>query len=554
MADTARQQTDKELEEMEKYLSSIFAQAEKDLINKADKYMADFARLENQHKKDIEDGKWTQEQFDEWRKNKLLYGMHWTRLIDNVKNEMAKVNQTAVDYVNSKTPQIFALNYNSIAEKIENSPVQGYSFELIDKHTVENLVKSDDIILPPKKKMDIEKDKLWNAKQVNAQLLQGILQGESIPKIAGRMANVCNSNEVASIRNARTMVTAAENSGRQSGMNKAEADGIIFKKLWISAIDGRTRDTHLMLNGQVVNNGDMFITKNGELEFPGDWRAPACEVYNCRCSLGSIVMGFKKKLGEEFKPKKDDTKKEGFVPAKNIKEAEKYAINNNIARDTNFGRMELERANIINQTLERLREKYPTNTLDKLSYNSRLKTANAKACCSYIEVGPQHKDNGYWANREKTLSEYNELIEKYSGERYKGIKEAEKYVKRLRTAVKELEEELKYDRWSVSSVYGLEGTIIHEYGHVIADQYFGQINGKRANNNYFSEAVREQNEYVGGIFSKAKGNGDIYKISAYAATDKCEFFAETFAMYDKGEKLPDYIKEMIEVILHDGIL
>lgn len=292
--------TDDELRKMEKYLAGIFSEASKDLTKKAADYMSDFARKDAVKQSKVESGEITDDEYKEWRKNQLLYGQHWTRLIQLVQKEMVDCNKTALDYVNGKTTQIYADSYNSIAKVIDRSPIEGYSFELVDANTVKNLAKEDGIILPPKKNLDIQKDKLWNAKQVNAQLLQGILQGESIPKIAGRMANVCESNKSASIRNARTMVTAAENSGRQSGMNKAESDGVVFKKMWIATSDERTRDTHNVLNGQVVNNNENFVTFNGdELEFPGDWRAEPSEVYNCRCTLGTIVTGFNKIKIEE---------------------------------------------------------------------------------------------------------------------------------------------------------------------------------------------------------------------------------------------------------------
>lgn len=300
MADSARNYTDKELKAMEKYLSGIYAQAEKDLKKKFEKYMADFARLEEGHKKDVAEGKWTQEQFETWRKNKLLYGMHWPKLIEQVQREMVKCNETALKYVNGRIADIFAVNYNQLAEVINDSPVGGYSFELINADTVKNIATSDDIMLPPpRKKLNIPKDERWNAKLVNAQLLQGILQGESIPKMAARMSNVCNSNKAAATRTARTMTTAAENSGRQSGINRATADGIILIKEWLATNDERTRDSHAEINHQRVRcdagNTKKVKFSNG-LEFPGDWNGEPSEVYNCRCTLITKYAGVDEKL------------------------------------------------------------------------------------------------------------------------------------------------------------------------------------------------------------------------------------------------------------------
>lgn len=317
------------LEEMEKYLQDMYEKAGKGLEQKAVQYMIDFQRLEEQHKRDVESGKWTQDEFDTWRKNKLLYGTHWTRMIQTVQRDMAKVNQTALDYINGKIPQIFAQTYNEVAEKVPKSSVSGYSFELVNADTVKNLIHEEGIILPPKKNLDKQKDKLWNAKQVNAQLLQGILQGESIKKIAARMQNVANADLVGATRTARTMCTAAENSGRQSAYNRAAEDGIKFTKTWVAALQGNTRDTHKYLNQQTQPHDKPFESSSGAvLMFPGDWHAPPAEVYNCRCTMITNFIGFDKiKLKEAVKRQEADEK---GMPASGSKSSSKKKENKEV--------------------------------------------------------------------------------------------------------------------------------------------------------------------------------------------------------------------------------
>ena len=302
-----------ELTEMEKYLQKMFTEAGHDLQKKFLKYTQDFQRLEAQKQAAVNRGDMTEEEFAEWRKNKLLYGMHWRRLIDRNTAELVKYNQTAVKYINGETPQIFASGYNSVAEQIPDSPVAGFDFELINANTVNNLIHEEGITLP-KKKLDPEKDKQWNAKQINAQILQGIMQGESIPKMAKRMLTVANSDLAGATRTARTMHTAAQNCGRQAGYNKAAKEGAIFVKVWLAAHDDRTRSSHAEMDGQTVAYDEMFVSPSGaELEFPGDWRAPAEEVYNCRCTLITKFKGFKKLNGEE------PTKKEAAQQAESTK-------------------------------------------------------------------------------------------------------------------------------------------------------------------------------------------------------------------------------------------
>ncbi|MBO5788582.1 MAG: hypothetical protein J6R42_01415, partial [Clostridia bacterium] len=93
------------------------------------------------------------------------------------------------------------------------------------------------------------------------------------------------------IRSARTLVTGTENKGRQDSYARAEADGIILQKEWLATNDGRTRHSHAMLDGAIVDQDKKF--ENG-LMYPGDPSGRPEEVYNCRCTLVAQVNGFKK--------------------------------------------------------------------------------------------------------------------------------------------------------------------------------------------------------------------------------------------------------------------
>ena len=104
-------------------------------------------------------------------------------------------------------------------------------------------------------------------------------------------------NKNASFRTARTMVTSAENKGRMDMLEKAESEGIIFKKKWISTHDARTRDWHRELDGQLRDKDEPFENSVGEIMYPGDPSADAANVYSCRCTLGYKILGFKKRKG-----------------------------------------------------------------------------------------------------------------------------------------------------------------------------------------------------------------------------------------------------------------
>ena len=288
MADKAHRLTDEKLEEMEKRLSAIYSRAEKEIQKTADEYFSKFAKQDEAKRKLLEQGKITEDEYKKWRKGKVMYGKRFTEMKEQCAKQLLNVNQTALAYVNGELPEVYSINYNALAGSVDG--VGGYSFTLVDADTVRNLAVTDTSLLPYKE-LDPAKDIPWNMKKINAETLQGILQGESMDKIAKRLRNVQEMNKTQAIRSARTIVTGAENKGRQDSYARAEADGIILQKEWLATNDGRTRHSHAALDGAIVDQDKKF--ENG-LMYPGDPSGRPEEVYNCRCTIVAKINGFKK--------------------------------------------------------------------------------------------------------------------------------------------------------------------------------------------------------------------------------------------------------------------
>ena len=292
MADIAHELTDRELEKMERHLSAIYARAEKELTEKAEAYFKRFEELDEKKRALVDAGKMTEEEYKRWRQNKIMTGRHWKRMKEQAAQELLQANRTAQDYINGRLPSVYSLNYNRTAEGV-SAAVRGYSFELVDASTVKNLATSDKTLLPYKY-VDGKKDVRWNTAKVNSEVLQGIVQGESIPNIAKRLQNVTEMNRASAIRNARTTVTSAENKGRMDSLHAAAEKGIITRKVWMAAIDARTREAHRLLDGQEQEIDDPFDSELGPIMYPGDVDADPANVYQCRCSLTYKVIGFKR--------------------------------------------------------------------------------------------------------------------------------------------------------------------------------------------------------------------------------------------------------------------
>ena len=291
MADNAHRLTDEKLEEMEKRLSAIYSRAEKEIQQTADEYFSKFAKQDEAKRKLLEQGKITEDEYTKWRKDKVMYGKRFTEMKEQCAKQLLNVNQTALAYANGELPEVYAINYNALESAVDG--VGGYSFTLVDADTVRNLAVTDTSLLPYKE-IDPKKDIPWNMKKINAETLQGILQGESMDKISKRIMNVQEMNKTQAIRSARTIVTGAENKGRQDSYKRAEKDGIVMKREWIATNDSRTRHWHAELDGVETDIDEPWVNDFGEIMFPGDPSADPANTYNCRCSMAAKVIGFKK--------------------------------------------------------------------------------------------------------------------------------------------------------------------------------------------------------------------------------------------------------------------
>ena len=324
MADTAHRLTDEKLEEMEKRLSAIYSRAEKEIQQTADEYFSKFAKQDEAKRKLLEQGKITEEEYTKWRKGKVMYGKRFTEMKEQCAQQLLNVNKTAIAYINGELPEVYAINYNALESAVDG--VGGYSFTLVDADTVRNLAVTDTSLLPYKE-IDPAKDIPWNMKKINAETLQGILQGESMDKIAKRIMNVQEMNKTQAIRSARTIVTGAECKGRQDSYKRAQYDGIILRKYWLATYDKRARDWHKEAGNKynednAIEIDDFFVVDGEDMLHPGDGShgASGHNLYNCRCSISSKVVGFKKAQVQKAMAEKNEKeqKNESLADARKV--------------------------------------------------------------------------------------------------------------------------------------------------------------------------------------------------------------------------------------------
>lgn len=308
MNDPAHKETDRLLKEMEKRIAREYQQAEKEVSAKLADYLRRFKIKDKTWNLWVKTGQKTKKEYQEWRLGQMAIGARWEELRQNLADDYHNANQIAKSIINGYMPEVYAINHNYATYEVENQSMIDTSYTLYDRQTVERIMRDNpDLLPPPGKKVSANiaagKDIRWNNQIIQSVMMQSLLQGESIGKIATRLAEaVGDSNRKAAIRNARTMTTGAENAGRVAGYRRAKAMGIKMKQQWFAIMDNRTRHEHRQLDGQIVEVGEPFAVDGKKIRFPGDPEAPGHLIWNCRCTLIGALDRFDNDISDRRNP------------------------------------------------------------------------------------------------------------------------------------------------------------------------------------------------------------------------------------------------------------
>lgn len=288
MSDQAHTRTDRELQELERRIAKVYQEARDDVADQIKAYFRRFQARDAAMQKRLAAGEITEEYYKQWRLNQIGRGRRFEDLRDKLAERFTDAYETAVAYVNDKTPGIYSLNRNYAAYTIEKE-VGDVGFTLWDEQTVRRLIVEEPDVMPyypPKRAVQRGFDLAYGKSQITKNVTSSILQGLSIGQMADSLqARVVTMSRVSAVRAARTAVTAAENAGRMDSYHAAEKMGIKLRKGWLATLDGRTRHAHAILDGQTVDVDKPFKVDGREIRFPGDPQAAPYLAYNCRCSL-----------------------------------------------------------------------------------------------------------------------------------------------------------------------------------------------------------------------------------------------------------------------------
>lgn len=122
--------------------------------------------------------------------------------------------------------------------------------------------------------------------ELKASLGEGIDAGEDIKQLGDRVEAVMADR----IRSSKEVIARTETIGAANGgtLEAWKQTGVVTGKVWLAALDDRTRDTHVLAHGQTVGIDEDFEVGAGSGPAPGQIGL-AEEDIQCRCSMTAVL-------------------------------------------------------------------------------------------------------------------------------------------------------------------------------------------------------------------------------------------------------------------------
>ena len=125
------------------------------------------------------------------------------------------------------------------------------------------------------------------ANRIDTLIQNGILEGLTKAQIAKKISD--SFLPISRTRAALIARTEAHNAASVASnayfMDAQDYYGLTMKKVWTSTRDARTRETHLIADGQERDMNDPFRVGGQLMMYAGDSAGGAAEVVNCRCVI-----------------------------------------------------------------------------------------------------------------------------------------------------------------------------------------------------------------------------------------------------------------------------
>jgi len=173
---------------------------------------------------------------------------------------------------------------------VSNAVGADIRFGLLNPKAIEAAVAN------PLDKIALDGLKQDGLRRIKRTVTQGLIQGDSYPKMARELKGAFDTSARDTMRIARTEGQRAMVEGQQAAYEEATAEGVEMVQVWDAALDSRTRPDHAALDGVEGRPGGGFdvawhFASGGWTSGPLQSGIPEQDI-NCRCRIRGQIKGY----------------------------------------------------------------------------------------------------------------------------------------------------------------------------------------------------------------------------------------------------------------------
>ena len=388
------------------------------------------------------------------------------------------------------------------------------------------------------------------SKQIAGEISRGIANAAMYSEIARNIANCGRIPQNNAMRIARTESHRIQCKATMDACNKAKEKGADVVKQWDSTLDGKTRDTHRQLDGQIRELDEPFEVEGKKAMYPGGFGDPA-EDCNCRCAL---LQRARWAIGNDYtkwsadasvKISDDGTTQLVKIEAKNYEDFQKkykQAVEN-VGKNS---KIVFKEAKTIDEAKQYAKETLGFSTADYDKFNIDIANMVNKEVTNIYNVFGNIHDAG-WLEGVRLYPKKTDWYAAYSP----GWKEI--FFKNVssKTAIKKMvndaKNSFKLGFWSTDNA---EHAIRHETGHAVqhwlTDNNADKLKKITELRNNVMKSCGITTWDINDTPEHMKAAGDV--ISYYALRNEGEFIAESVAEYMAGNPR-NIAKQVVEILL-----
>lgn len=236
----------------------------------------------------------------EARKYKRLEG-----LLKSIETEYKRITGQSVAICGNTSAQAFQDAFYSYTWSMEQAVVDGTGLDVAKVMKMDlawGVIPTDAVIASVMSEASgltyvktFQKNMQGELWRIQSAITRGIANGTAYRKTAKELESLFNSGYSDAMRVLRTEAGRNYSEGYLQAHDRAVEAGIKVKKRWTSTLDGRTRHTHAVADGQYADKDGNFHVGGAKGPAPGLLDVLA-EVINCRCRSTDELEGFPPEL------------------------------------------------------------------------------------------------------------------------------------------------------------------------------------------------------------------------------------------------------------------